>query len=431
MNKRVKISLIAIATVAVLLVVVAAGWVATRSLDIPAPDVSDLAVERIDVPDEDNAYVYFERTVESFDWRKDESPVASILIHEQWDEAFVTELLSRNATTLALLKQGLARPVYQPREEPKLQDPKLPYHWSQDAAELLALEAMRERRAGSIDRVWQCCFDQCQLLAFTTSRPRGALEYAVSLTALGRGVDEAERLLRESHPQETELLALLGRLNRIGPLDAGMVRTIKEEFQFASEAIDSPELGRTRHSSLFSAYIFQPNRTRQMCADFFRAALPAAAQPYSQVHVPEFEPLPSSKIGRHLLPLRRNGAGRILAAMVVSADAVGRIIRGKCSTQSHLDGLRLVVACRLHEIRHGRLPEKLEDLVPEFLSEVPRDPFDGRPFRYSPETAVVYSVGEDLTDSPYSVPARLDARRPARPKRKGDDLVYAIHGKTE
>ena len=430
MNKRVKISLIAIATVAVLLVVVAAGWVATRSLDIPAPDVSDLAVERIDVPDEENAYVYFERTVESFDWRKDESRVASILIHEQWDEAFVTELLSRNATTLALLKQGLARPVYQPREEPKLQDPKLPYHWSQDAAELLALESMRERRAGSIDRVWQSCFDQCRLGSFMTACPRALVEYALGLRILEGGFDEAEWLLRESHPQEAELLTLLGRLNRIGPLDAGMRRTLKEGFQFAAEVIDSPELRRTRRT-LFAAYVFQPNRTKQMCAEFFRAALEAAAQPYSQAHVPEFEPLPSSKIGRHLLPLRRNGMGRISAEMLTRPDPIRGMVTGKCLTQSHLDGLRLVVACRLHEIRHGRLPEKLEDLVPEFLSEVPRDPFDGRPFRYSPETAVVYSVGEDLTDSPYSVPARLDARRPARPKRKGDDLVYAIHGKTE
>jgi hypothetical protein len=41
-------------------------------------------------------------------------------------------------------------------------------------------------------------------------------------------------------------------------------------------------------------------------------------------------------------------------------------------------------ACAIERFRlkHGKLPEKLEELVPEFLSEVPIDPFDGKKLRY-------------------------------------------------
>jgi hypothetical protein len=93
--------------------------------------------------------------------------------------------------------------------------------------------------------------------------------------------------------------------------------------------------------------------------------------------------------------------------------------------------LRLVVACRFYEIRHGRLPETLDALVPEFLSEVPRDPFDGKPFRYLPGKAVVYSIGEDLKDSLATAVSLSTVRSLTRVQRDGDDLVYAIHGQAE
>ena len=99
----------------------------------------------------------------------------------------------------------------------------------------------------------------------------------------------------------------------------------------------------------------------------------------------------------------------------------------RCSVQGRLDGLRLVVACRLYEIRHGRLPETLDALVPEYLKEIPSDPFDGRPFRYLPEKPLVYSVGRDLRDSSASVTPVLSADSSGRARRKGDDLVYPIH----
>jgi hypothetical protein len=59
------------------------------------------------------------------------------------------------------------------------------------------------------------------------------------------------------------------------------------------------------------------------------------------------------------------------------------------------------IALRRHQLRHGRLPERLEQLVPGFLSAVPVDGMDGRPLRYrvNPDgTYALWSVGEDFTD---------------------------------
>jgi hypothetical protein len=58
------------------------------------------------------------------------------------------------------------------------------------------------------------------------------------------------------------------------------------------------------------------------------------------------------------------------------------------------------IALERYRRKHGALPEKLEQLVPEFLDEVPADPFDGRPLRYLIRDGkpVIYSVGKNRVD---------------------------------
>jgi hypothetical protein len=58
------------------------------------------------------------------------------------------------------------------------------------------------------------------------------------------------------------------------------------------------------------------------------------------------------------------------------------------------------LAAQLYRRGHGHWPEKLEDLVPEFLAQVPADPFDGKPLRvhHTEDELVIYSVGPDGND---------------------------------
>jgi hypothetical protein len=58
------------------------------------------------------------------------------------------------------------------------------------------------------------------------------------------------------------------------------------------------------------------------------------------------------------------------------------------------------VAAERYRLRHGELPEELDQLVGEFLPEVPEDPFDGGPLRYIRRDgeAVIYSIGPNEVD---------------------------------
>lgn len=60
------------------------------------------------------------------------------------------------------------------------------------------------------------------------------------------------------------------------------------------------------------------------------------------------------------------------------------------------------IALQRYQKRHGRFPDSLEALVPDFLPAVPRDAIDGRPLRYRPapegSRPLLWSVGENGSD---------------------------------
>ena len=86
------------------------------------------------------------------------------------------------------------------------------------------------------------------------------------------------------------------------------------------------------------------------------------------------------------------------------------------------------MACNRFERNQGRWPETLAELVPEYLADVPRDPFDGAPFRYSAEKGLVWAVGQNLTDDGGStqVPCSSKEYVAGRDRRRAEDFVFAL-----
>jgi hypothetical protein len=101
-------------------------------------------------------------------------------------------------------------------------------------------------------------------------------------------------------------------------------------------------------------------------------------------------------------------------------------------TSRHLAGTALAI--RLYQVDQGRRPQTLGDLVPNYLPEIPLDPFaeDGSAIGYAPEgrPAILYSVGPDGVDDGgryafrsggidwdnLDIPFFLDGNRPTKPE---------------
>jgi hypothetical protein len=68
---------------------------------------------------------------------------------------------------------------------------------------------------------------------------------------------------------------------------------------------------------------------------------------------------------------------------------------------ARLRAARTALAIERYRAAKGKIPAKLEDLVPDYLSAVPVDPFDEAPTRYRilKKGYVVYSVSDDCNDN--------------------------------
>ncbi|MHC5057266.1 MAG: hypothetical protein ACYTKD_21525 [Planctomycetota bacterium] len=74
----------------------------------------------------------------------------------------------------------------------------------------------------------------------------------------------------------------------------------------------------------------------------------------------------------------------------------GRVLRAWAAR----DVAQVGLALELHRSEKGEYPTKLDALAPEFLPEVPPDPYTGKPlvYRVEGDGFLVYSIGENLQD---------------------------------
>jgi hypothetical protein len=81
--------------------------------------------------------------------------------------------------------------------------------------------------------------------------------------------------------------------------------------------------------------------------------------------------------------------------------AMGRVAEIDLRSRASIDLARTALAIERYRLVTGKLPEQLGDLVPQYLKEVPLDPFDGKPIRYlrTKPGYRLYSILDDGQDN--------------------------------
>lgn len=104
----------------------------------------------------------------------------------------------------------------------------------------------------------------------------------------------------------------------------------------------------------------------------------------------------------------------VLPSLTAFAESTSR-------REAQRDVTRLAIAIERFRQKHGQLPAKLDELVPEFISVLPDDPCNGKPLHYriSATEYLVYSVGtngadDGGSDQPPERPADIVVRVPLR-----------------
>jgi hypothetical protein len=419
--------------------------------DIAPPDVSDLAVVRTEVPPEENAYACFlQATNELY-----EPPNFSLFeyFHGQTnDDALVSAVIATNQAVIAWIKLGVERPFCQ---KPDIANNLGPVGRFLEIGALLATRARFERIQGQVREAT----DATLLLMQYGSRLHQAsslfVEYVAANCVIDMGLTQAAEQVRDKRCGIAERERLTAALAELSFANQGLAKSARGEHVFCTELLEQTRSGRAflNYADYFGvskfkrtilklvaqfvclpSYLMQYNRTRHLMTKDYRLLVAHAGTAYanhplrgdnttevSSDNVSEADGLLAthSRTHRAKWPFA-NALGLRLHMSYDQRKTLNGVVLSACKVECKLSAVRLLLACRAYEEATGHLPETLEALVPDYLPAVPRDPFDGQPFRYSAEQRIVYSVGDNLTDDGGTRDYREDKRR--RPK----DLIFGL-----
>jgi hypothetical protein len=216
-----------------------------------------------------------------------------------------------------------------------------------------------------------------------------------------QSLDEALRLFgrfvsRARLPEE-EISPIASELEALRPDPDGWKAALRMLYRGFKEEL--PGL-MAKGPPLTSRFVLKPNKTLRLFADSIRSLI---ADPKGSVPHRSGTMVFENYGGKWLLDEYLQHVPGVLAQV-------------RCA-RAWLPAARTSLALRRYQLVHGELPAKLDELVPRFLKEVPKDPYDGRPLRYSKEKKSVWSVGEDGVDSGGRLPenAGSDAVDPSEP----------------
>ena len=249
--------------------------------------------------------------------------------------------------------------------------------------------------------------------------------YLVGVTVKGMGLDAVRDLAGANLGDKHLLKMCAGMLARFRPDGDGLAETFRVEYQCLCSILEDLKHGRAtlqgiqrempydEHGeqplAMRFAYFWQLrlNETKRLLADHMRTRIANAHRPYAERKTLDLVRLAYRT--REWVPawVPWNRAGRLLLSML--EGHYGGLVSEKCCVSVRVEALRARLVLQAFRAEHGRLPDRLDQLVPAYLDAVPRDDFDGRPLRYDPQKRVVYSVGKDLKDDGGMTQEEIDA----------------------
>jgi len=382
-------------TLAAVVAVVAISM-SSRDLDAP-PNTSDLMLDRVEVADGPNAYTHFNAAVEALDWPADRSDeqklIYQIIEGEKKDPPFVEDLVARNRRAIALVERGLRCRVCQPPAMTRIFDLQPHNITWRTLIHLLEFKMIQEQERGQYAFAARTCCDLIRFGDLMQRNPVDSANYVVGTSFMRGGLVKAQNLCDVTEITDADLTRVADTLAQIEPLDRGLIRTFKAEYQMAAAEVDIAFSKQTKPN----AYDLQPNKTKQALADFYCDRIENASCSWADLNLRTPGEVFRRYQGVIATATSVNRTGRRLFFMVTESG--NAMLETKCRMQCMVDGTRLIVACRRYKLDHGGLPPTLDALAPKYLDAVPRDPFDGKPFRYVRGKAIVYAIGMDLIDS--------------------------------
>jgi hypothetical protein len=258
------------------------------------------------------------------------------------------------------------------------------------------------------------------------------------------GLAEFQNIAAYGDLTPPEFAALAARLEVEDELERGAVRAMQREFAYMVPAIEGgKEQARegVANASPFGLLyrgardplpLSKPNMCRNAYGRHLEGVLNV---------IESYRPYPEEpEAGREsaldgllalarrygVIPMIRNPIGFILVDLLRRPTERMSIEHHSAVARTRMTRLMLVL--RAYEVENGEMPDTLDTLAPDFVDEVPVDPFTEEPFIYEPDG-----------DPPRLLSVGPDQKPDGEGKEKPDDIVVELtfrttksqHGGTE
>lgn len=348
---------------------------------------------------------------------------------EDWPQLEQAErFLEQHQAMLDGLHQGaqLKGSVRYPMDWRETAEPKFVYtHANLHAARLLQLEALcrlhRGDVIGSADSITtiirasetlrrEPCFISQIVRVANQDRAIAGLQSLI----LGADVPEEmlQRLQEEFSSTSFEsgaLTAAVGERAIVYEIMHGSIQELDERFE-----VEAPSTARRRKAVIVAhpEHCAQALRIINDYVDALKKPLPATIKEVEHVFA---ESNSIKEANRN----RNKWERAYLASLLLISFEMNSALNGTVRAEAMRRCAVAMLAAERFRRREGRLPESLDELVPEFLEAMPDDPCTGSSLLYAVSESgyTIYSVGTDETDNGGDIDAtdfgiRIDSLRP-------------------
>lgn len=380
--------------------------------DISNPNDSDLQLSAINIPKEQNSFYVFIEAKDKVYWPQEEIDKNGI------DDALANKILQNNESSLSSFERGVALSIFQ---QPELQNPKdydanlvlESINFMRNLAKVNSLRAQMLFNQGKEKEAFDQSMKTIKMAQMIQDGQNGFIGYLIGLSIKETGLNNLRSLINNSHLSSSELLGYESELNKYKESKLALQKELKGEYIMAmntkEKMIDpvfrgeqEPEIGVFENISkeqidmmriVGGNFYYQPNRTKLEFMNVYRSMIDnAGKRSYSEVNLPQ-KNIPS---GLRLL-FTNNVVGKILANIInISLNSV---CEKRLEENLSVKETQMLFALKAYKQDTGNLPNSLQNLVPNYISELAQDSFDGKTIKYSSDKKVIYSVGKDLIDN--------------------------------
>jgi len=237
----------------------------------------------------------------------------------------------------------------------------------------------------------------------------GGLIYAMTgILAKDRALNLMQEWVAKSNLDSAYYKEFIGNLEKYAD-NQGIANSLKIEYTVIANSLtdlveQSPKgnqenkeiLEKYRKNPKGMKYLYNENATINKVAEYFRQEIKNLNGLYANIEHKKIHK-PSNRFAFYLNLLSGNPIGKLLLQIIT--PRFDRIIEKKFELDTKFNLTKLSLALKAYHTDAKSLPNSLNELMPNYVSKIPKDPYDDKQLKYSKSKKIIYSVYSDMKDN--------------------------------